>query len=44
MMGAVMVAYEVGYGGFNPWVGMAVSMIMMWAAFRLIGKIRRGNK
>lgn len=39
MIGALMVAYMVGYGDMNhPIMGIIISLVMMWGAFRLIDK------
>lgn len=40
MFGALMVAYEVGYGKLNPWVGMVVCLVMMVSAFRMIRQMK----
>jgi hypothetical protein len=40
MIGALMVAYEVGYGDMNhPIMGIIISLVMMWGAFRLINSM-----
>jgi hypothetical protein len=37
MISALIVAFEVGYGDMNhPIMGIIISLVMMWGAFRLI--------
>ena len=39
MISALIVAFEVGYGDMNhPIMGIAICLVMMWGAFRLINK------
>ena len=45
MIGALMVAYEVGYGDMDhPIMGIIICLIMMWGAFRLIGGMKSGKR
>jgi hypothetical protein len=40
MFGALIVAFEVGYGDMNhPIMGIIICIVMMWGAFRLINSM-----
>ena len=45
MFGALIVAFEVGYGDMNhPIMGIIICLVMMWGAFRLIGGMKSGKR
>ena len=45
MIGALVVAFEVGYGDMDhPIMGLIICLIMMWGAFKLIGGMENGKR
>ena len=39
MVMALIVSYMAGFEGFNFWVGLMASLVLMWGAFELIDRM-----
>ena len=39
MIMALIVSYMAGFEGFNFWVGLMASLVLMWGAFELIDRM-----